>query len=294
MFTMKTSGGPEEQDKSLLFHSLTFKKYKMKKTKAIGLIITLIMISFSCEELPDPAGLRGVAVVPGISDLNPGIFDSKDLQNSYIEFAVDIPAGSSVEKITILGSFNDNDEDAAITEVTSFPAIVRIVSSDAAQKIGIALDDIVNNDFFTFELLTTAGGRATLSNAVLIIPVACAFDGAMAIGSYHAIESGWPFEGDVTMTADPDDPYTIYVSGLANLDDCGEDLGPFVMHINPATFEVTTEAKLLASDYYGYGGITYAGSGVYNSCDGSYTLNIDISVGDYGSQGIFVFNLTRN
>jgi len=288
------SGGPGEHDRSLLFDSLTIKKSKMKKIKTIGLIITLIMISISCEELPDPAGLRGVAVVPGISDLNPGIFDSKNLQNSYIEFTVEIPEGSSVEKITILGSFNDNDEDAVIIEVTSFPAIVRIVSSDAAQKIGIAIDDIVNNDFFTFELLTTAGGRATLSNAVLIIPVACAFDGAMAIGSYHAIESGWPFEGDVTITADPDDPYTVYVSGLANLDDCGEDLGPFVMHINPATFGVTTEAKLLASDYYGYGGITYSGSGVYNSCDGSYTLNIDISVGDYGSQGIFVFNLTRN
>jgi hypothetical protein len=266
----------------------------MKKIKTIGLIITLTLISLSCEELPDPAGLRGVAVVPGISDLNPGIFDSKDLQNSYIEFTVDVPVGSSVEKIAVLGSFNDNDEDAIITELTSFPAIVRIVSSDAAQKIGIALDDIVNNDLFTFELLTTAGGRATLSSAVLLIPVACAFDGDMAIGSYHAIESGWPFEGDVTMTADADDPYTIYVSGLANLDDCGEDLGPFVMHIDPVTFAVTTEAKLLASDYYGYGGITYSGDGVYNSCDGSYILNIDISVGDYGSQGIFQFIVTRN
>jgi len=58
----------------------------MKKIKILGLIVTLIIVLFSCEEEKDPAGLRGVAVIPTITDINPAIFDSKDLENSYIEY----------------------------------------------------------------------------------------------------------------------------------------------------------------------------------------------------------------
>jgi hypothetical protein len=266
----------------------------MKKIKTIGLIITLIMISFSCEELPDPAGLRGVAVVPGISGLNPGVFDSKDLQNSYVEFTVNVPAGTSVDKITILGSYNDNNEEVTITEITSFPAVVRIVSSVAAQKLGIDLDDIVNGDTFTFELLSTAGGRTTRSSAVLFIAVACAYDVNLATGSYHVVGGDWGSEGDVTITADADDPYKLYVSGLEEIEGLIEDQGPYVMYIDPIAYEVAAPLKVVASDGWGFGPVSYTGNGIYNSCDGSYIMYFDIAVGDYGSQGIFTFNFTRN
>ena len=66
------------------------------------------------------------------------------------------------------------------------------------------------------------------------------------------------------------------------------------MHINPATFAVTADNTVLASDFFGYGAISYSGQGVYNSCDGSYTMNFNISIGAYGSQGLFKFNITRN
>ncbi len=265
----------------------------MKNIKTLSWIFTLLLIFFSCEELPDPAGLRGVAVVPAITDIDPGIFDSKDLENSYVEFVVTVPAGSAPEKITVQGSYQDNFERVTITEVTSFPGTVRISSKDAAQKLGIALNTITNGDIFTFELLTLANEVATRSTALLLVPVACAYDVNLAIGSYHAI-SDWPSENDVTITADPVDPYTIYVSGLAEIEGIVEDNGPFVLHINPATYAITTETKMLASDYFGYGSVTYSGNGVYSSCDGIYTLYIDISIGAYGSQGIYQFNITRN
>lgn len=293
MFMPKMSGGPEEHVKfSLLIVKLLI-NFKMKKINKLGLIFTLIMIFMSCEELPDPAGLRGKAVVPAITNINPGIFDSKDLENSYVEFVVTVPEGSTPEKITVQGSYQDNYERVTMSEVTSFPSTVRILSSEAAQKLGIALSEIVNGDTFTFELLTSANGTTTRSTAVLIVPVACAYDVNLAIGSYHAI-SDWPSEFDVTITSDPDDPYTVYVAGLSEIDGCVEDNGPFVLHINPATYAITTETKMLASDYFGYGSVTYSGNGVYSSCDGTYTLNIDISIGAYGSQGIYQFNITRN
>ncbi len=266
---------------------------KMKKLNTIGLIFSLILILFGCEEIKDPAGQRDVAPVPIISDINPAIFDSKDLENSYIEFNVDLVAGAQVDNTVIEGSYNGNHQRIDIGEISTFPSTVRIYSSVAAQKMGIALADISNGEVFTFELVTTYNGLTTRSNAVINVPVACAYDKELATGSYHAV-SDWPSENDVTITVDPDDPYTIYVAGLGAIDGITEDNGPYVMHINPIDYSITTETKLLASDYYGYGGVTYSGDGIYSSCDGSYTLYIDISVGDYGSQGVYTFTLTRN
>lgn len=277
----------------LLFQSLTSKKTNMKEIKTLGFIITLILLSVSCEELPDPAGKRGIAIVPSIDDIDPGIFDSKDLENSYVEFVVSVPEGASPQKITVLGSYQDNYERVTITEATSFPATVRIRSSEAAQKLGITLDQIANGDIFVFELQTLANDMATLSNAILRVPVACAYNVALATGSYHAV-SDWPSENDVTIAADPDDPYTILVTDLGAIDGIDEDNGPFVLHINPATYNIVAETKTLASDYYGYGAVTYSGYGTFSSCNGSYILYIDISVGAYGSQGIYRFDLTRN
>ena len=275
-----------------LFQSLTSKKINMKEIKTLGCIIALIFLSISCEELPDPAGKRGIAVVPSIDDIDPGIFDSKDLANSYVEFVVSVPEGDSPEKITVLGSYQDNYERVVITEATSFPATIRIHSSDAAQKLGISLSEIANGDIFVFELQTLANDLATRSNAILRVPVACAYNVALATGNYHAI-SDWPSENDVTIAADPDDPYTILVTDLGAIDGIDEDNGPFVLHINPATYAIVAETKTLASDYYGYGAVTYSGYGTFSSCDGSYILYIDISVGAYGSQGIYRFDVTR-
>ncbi len=250
------------------------------------------MMLFGCEETKDPAGIRGVAVVPGISDLNPVNFNSNDLENSYIEFKVNVPAGTNPDKIVVQGSYQDNKERIVIKELTSFPATVRISSSDVAQKLGIALEDVSPGAVFMFELVTTANGTTTLSPAVLFIDVVCAYDVNLATGSYHSV-SDWPYENDVTITSDPDDPYTLYVADLAALEGIEEDLGPYVIHIDPVSFAVTTETKLLASDYFGYGGVTYSGGGSYSSCNGSFVLNIDISIGTFGSQGIYQFVLTR-
>jgi hypothetical protein len=265
----------------------------MKKIKKLGLIITLIMISFSCEELPDPAGERGVAVVPGISGLNPGVFDVNDLQNAYVQFTINIPAGTSVNKATLIGSLNNNHADVTITELTSFPAVVTVSLSDAAQKLGIALTDIKRGDVFDFELLITTGGRTTRSTP-LTIPVACVYSVSMSTGSYHSVSADWNSEGDITLTADADNPYKIYVSGLEEMEGLVEDLGPLVMHIDPITYAVTVPQKAICSEAWGYGSISYSGNGVYSSCDGGYVMYFDISLGSLGSVGTYGFTFTRN
>jgi hypothetical protein len=265
----------------------------MKKIKAFGLIFTLLLI-IGCEELPDPAGLRGVAVIPSITDLAPGVFNSKDLANSYIEFVINVPAGTKPDKITIIASYKDNFERIPVAEATTFPATVRITTTEVAGKLGLTLDGIENGDIFTFELLTLASGVTTRSVALLSIPVACAYDEALAAGSYHCISADWGSEGDITLTTDQNDPYKIYVSGLEEIEGLTEDLGPLEMFIDPATFRVTVPSKAISSDAWGYGAISYSGNGVYSSCDGSFTMYFDISLTALGSVGIYAFSFTRN
>ncbi|MDY0098229.1 MAG: hypothetical protein RBR81_03435 [Bacteroidales bacterium] len=266
----------------------------MKKFKASGLILTLLIMFSGCDELPDPAGLRGVAVVPAITDVDPGIFDSKDLENSFVEFVITVPEGSRPEKITVTGSYEDNHESIILTEANSFPATVRLYSSDVIQKLGIASENIENGDVFMIELLTTVNEITTRSNALLFVPVACAYNPTLAVGSYHAVSSDWGSEGNITLTADPDDPYMIYVSGLEEIEGLVEDLGPLVMHINPATYNVSVPEKAISSDAWGYGAISYSGNGVYSSCDGLYTMYFDISLTSLGGLGTYLFTLTRN
>ncbi len=265
----------------------------MKKIKTIGMIFIILLVFFGCEKIDNPVGMRGVAVIPAISDINPAIFNSKDLENSFIEFVVDLVPGTHLDKLVIEGSYNGNLERIEITEVTTFPATVRILSSVAAEKLGIALDEIENGGVFTFELVATNGGITTRSNAALNIPVACAYDVNLATGSYHSVSADWGSDGDITITSDPNDPYIIYVSGLEEIEGLVEDQGPLEMHINPVNYTVTAEKKVLASDAFGYHNIAYEGSGEYSSCDGSYSMYFEISV-DEGNFGTYQFSFTRN
>jgi hypothetical protein len=128
---------------------------------------------------------------------------------------------------------------------------------------------------------------------VVVVAVACAYEVDLATGSYHSVSADWNSEGNITITADPDDPYTVYVSGLEEIEGLIEDKGPLVMHIDPVTYEVIADKTVLASDAWGFHDIAYEGSGIYSSCDGSYLMFFDISVveGDFGQ---FQFEFTRN
>lgn len=267
----------------------------MKKIKILGFMLMLMMYSLSCEKLPDPAGERGFGIVPGISGLNPAVFDVNDLEHSYVRFTVSLPEGKSLNKATLVASYNNDHADAVIKEITSFPAVVTVTSAEAAQKLGIDLEDIVRGDVFGFELVIDYDGRSTHSTP-LAVPVACAYSVAMATGSYHSVSEDWATEGDITLTADPLDPYKIYVSGLEEIDGLVEDRGPLVMHVDPITFAVTADKTVLASLVtWGapYHNIAYEGTGTFSTCTGTYTMNFTISV-DEGSWGANSFVFTKN
>jgi hypothetical protein len=266
----------------------------MKKINIIGLIITFCLIFISCDnDVEDPAGIRGVAVIPIITDVNPAIFDSKNLATTYIKFVVSLESGKQATSAKILASYNDSLYRVEIASINSFPATITIAAKDVAEKLGIDIGSIVNGDVFKFELLVTANGVTTRSASIIDASVACAFDPSLTTGSYHVVSKDWQTAGNVTLTADPADPYTIYVKGLATIDGVTEDKGPLVMHINKLSYAVTVDKTVIASSAFGYTNEAFAGSGTYGSCDGSFEMNFTISV-DAGTYGTFLYSFTKN
>jgi hypothetical protein len=160
----------------------------------------------------------------------------------------------------------------------------------------MTLAQVELGDIFSFEVVTVIGGKSYYSSAAFNAPVVCAYNPALVSGSYHAVSAGWAVEGDVTITVDPEDDYIVYVAGLETIDGVNEDLGPLKMIVNPLDFSVTAVKTVLASVVTwnpNYTNMAYEGSGILNTCTGTYEMFYTITV-DQGSFGGYAFTLTKN
>lgn len=264
----------------------------MKTNKILAFLVAMVMVFTSCEtDVEDPAGERGVGFVPAITNLNPAVFDVNDPSNTFIQF--DLNADPNiVSEVKFLASFNDDMQRKEVKSIQTFPQNVKIFMHEAASTLGISLDAIGAGDSFTIEMITIQGGKTYRSSAVLNAAVVCAYNPDNVSGSYRAVSADWAVDGLVTLTVDPEDPYIIYVTGLAALDGLTEDLGPLKMVVNPLDFKVTAETTALASVAWDYTNLSYGGTGLLNTCNGTYEMLFAITV-DQGSFGSFPFTLTK-
>jgi hypothetical protein len=164
--------------------------------------------------------------------------------------------------------------------------------------VNITMPDgsVINGNDTLYALTNTSIKNLPGSSLTVTYNVACALDYALTVGSYHSYSppSDWNSEGDITLTADPDDPNKILVRGIETIEGLIEDKGPLVMHINPVTYAVTADKSVIVSDFFGYHNGAYAGTGTYNTCTGTYDMKFDITA----DEGTFIngatFTFTRN
>ncbi len=265
----------------------------MKTHKIFGLIALFLITLVSCEtEVEDPAGLRGEGIMVSITDVNPAIYIDGELETSYVEFTVDVEEGTTYDKAYIVASYNSPSDRIKIKDIDSFPSQVKITAEEAADAVGLTIDEVEALDYFVFEVVTEVDGLVSRSSGITV-RVACQFDPELVYGSYTANSGDWGTTGGIDIVVDDEDPYKVYVTGLAALDGLVEDQGPLVMNIDPLTFEVTAPKTVLASIAWDYHNIAYQGSGTYNSCTGDYEMLFAITV-DEGSFGSYEFTFTKN
>lgn len=264
----------------------------MKTFKILTLLAAMVLTFSACEtDVVDPAGLRGEGVVPSITKLDPAVFDINDPENTFVKFDLDVTP--AVSEVIFVASYNGDLRRTTFRKFSTFPVKdVVIYMHEVATTLGISLESINPGDVFLLELLTIQGSKTYRSNAVISAPAVCLYDPAMVSGAYKAVSGDWGVDGPVTITVDPEDEYTIYVAGLAELDGLTEDQGPLKMTVDPLNFQVNAERTVLASIAFDYTNIAYEGFGILNTCDGIYQMNFTITV-DQGSFGQFPFTLTK-
>lgn len=269
----------------------------MKKIKVLAILFTFSIIMGACDSTYETlVGERGENVMPVITDINPAIFN-EDLANSSIAFTVSLPEGELVDAAAV--EITLDDKTVVFETISTFPASITINAVDAINALGVNIDNVTTSSVFFVYVTTEKNGRKTRSKtASLKVPVVCAFDAALAFGSYHEVSGGWQVEGDVTLVADPADPYTIHIQGMQAVEGLTGNGNEVVISIDPSNFAVTGGATVLADDLseweLSYTNYTFELlSGVYNSCDGSYVLVFDIYV-DQGGWGSYSFTFTRN
>ncbi|MFO7766803.1 MAG: hypothetical protein R6V33_10270, partial [Pelovirga sp.] len=95
---------------------------------------------------------------PEITDIDPAVYDSNDLENTFIQFTVNID-DPSINEAIIVASYNGDLSRKEVTSISSFPATVELSLSDVAASLGIQLTDIALGDVFNIEVLTELNGQ---------------------------------------------------------------------------------------------------------------------------------------
>lgn len=266
----------------------------MKQYKILTLLLALVTMISGCEDTNESlVGSRGVAIVPTIYDINPAFYTS-DLESSYVAFTVDLEEGDNVDSAEVQVTFKG--QTAVVQTIESFPATITLPALAAIEALGLSESDVAIDDFFLYHVVTTNEGKSTRSKAALKVFVTCEFDPILTEGSYHVVSADWEVEGDVTLTADPNNPYLIAVTGLYAMEGGAPNSNVLYLTINPSNFTVTHDKTLLGpsapwDDYtnYYYGPV----SGLYKSCTGSFEMVFGITV-DEGGFGNFNFTFTKN
>ncbi|HPF50445.1 MAG TPA: hypothetical protein PK335_02665 [Draconibacterium sp.] len=265
--------------------------------KNINKILTLIIlvglgVTACTYEIDDPAGARNVIeATPVIENLNPSIYLAADKANTYVAFDVTAGEGGQSMDAILEVSYNGGQQRAQLGSFTIPATGVEVTLADVAAAIGLSTDNMQGGAYVNIEVLTKSGDKYYRSAAAVNPLIACDYIAADYVGTPNASSAGWGVNGPVTVTVDPNNEYTLLVTGMETIDGLNEDQGPLPLVIDPASYAITVPKTVLASDAWGYHNIAYAGTGTLNTCSRAIQLNIAISV-DEGSFGEYTFDIT--
>lgn len=268
----------------------------MKKLHILSILFAIAFLFGGCEDTnQDLLGPRGVAVIPTMTEPQPAFFTS-DFENSRVSFTVDLNEGDEVDSAEVQISYKGKR--VTFQQIESFPSDINISILDAIEALGISEADVKIDDSFFVEVVTEANGVTSRSLASVLVNVTCFYDEALTTGSYHVISEDWQVEGNVTITADPDDPYILYIEDMAEMEGLVGNGNKIKLNVSPNSFKMSGPSSTIAADLAPWGlpytGYTYTPvGGLYKSCDGSFNLQVKITV-DQGSFGVYNFAFTRN
>jgi hypothetical protein len=283
--------------------------------KLFSLLMILLATMVACEEespwYSEGAGDGAAYVQFGDTSWALEIFldaDGNPVTDLAYPIFVRLIGPAQKSDVTVKIKVNSSTGASGEWSIANMTMTIPAGSLSASTMVAINKDATVLDSTYVIELgfdeagttLPVYGNIASTAKVTVTKGLACLYAQADIIGSYHFVSADWATEGDATITADADNKYTVYVSGLEVVEGLVEDKGPLKMVIgsketSPNNFPVTVDKQILVTDVsaWGYADLYYAGDGNLNTCTYRYdmTFEIGVSVGNWGDNG-FVF--TKN
>ncbi|MEA4984434.1 hypothetical protein SDC9_38878 [bioreactor metagenome] len=301
----------------------------MKKIYLAFIALSLLIITSGCnKELPFPIDevKRGVLIDIVRVDGSDGVLlDGITTGNYKVKLSVPANQGdysfmSKVQLLAVLQQVDGSWTSAVVVDnITGFPKEIQIDVADLYSKFQLAAPSVGEIMYLTTNTVLKDGsivpgwtelagfnnkafsgwqvdGRAYSYN--VRYPVACAFNEALTKGAYSFESADWQVAGDVTLEADPADPFKLYIAGYPQAEGLTGNGNKIQLIIDPVTYEISGPAVVLASNLAEWGLAAYTNytyqvvGGSYNTCDGSYNVVFKIYV-DQGGWGNNSFTFTR-
>ncbi|WP_372751155.1 hypothetical protein [Labilibaculum sp.] len=279
----------------------------MKRFKILSMIVALGLFFCACEDTNDNlVASRDVAVVPVLTGLTPESPIFTDFTVDDVSFTVSLEDGDAVDAAEIRVAYDGNEE--FLQDIASFPSDITITAADILTALGLTSSEIELGSEIAVYVMTTSDGVTSRSQAAFNIDIPCEFDSSITTGSYGIVCDGWGVDSNVSITADEDDPYIVYIAGLAEADACTGNGNTMKVIIDPVSYQLTgdTERTIVADDCSGwaaaysvYTNYSYTlKSGSFSTCDGSYEIVFELEYlyegeSDYSSWGDYTFTFTR-
>ena len=227
----------------------------MKSIYYILMLFVGVIILNGCETdengpMPDTFEEGGVAYMV-MDATSSGLVNLNDPAAFNLKGTIDVLFEPEFDKLALMVAYNGDYANATVLvdNITSTPHQFSVDLDDVIGAVSQlnSVEDIEISDYFTFYVNLTKGGKEypvytmvggkairtvtaglrtavrNVENAAAVtdirIDVPCGFDPATVVGNYQAVSLDWGASGSVTITADPANPFIVYVAGLASMED---------------------------------------------------------------------------
>ena len=164
---------------------------------------------------------------------------------------------------------------------------LEVVIDNLLKQVLTATFTVDHDDFINY------GRRLTVSMSRYDL---CEFETSMLVGKFYWVNDDWEHSGALTLEADPDDPYKIYLVGVPlqlEGEDEDEDFewngNKITLIVDEEDYSISGPKVSIAPSLWGYSGAYFEVlGGVFDFCTGEYIVNfrVGVTAGTFGSPQI--------
>lgn len=290
-------------------------------------ILTIALIAFSCEfdengRMPNDMEDACFPYIEFDAETSSPFINLSTPEGYVLNGTINILFEDvAFDKLKLVVAYNGGYDMPYVLEdnIKSFPYEISVTSEDLVSAVAelASISDFAEGDVLHVYVIPTIGGTEYppyqilggktfntisssiyqnlgaikgINNADVVINVPCELTPASLPGTYYMASDDWGAYGNVTIEADPENPYKVYIYGIAEAEGLVDLGNGLPITIDPVTYKATAERTTLAADLAPWG-LSYVDyfynpvSVTYNTCDGSFSLltYIGVSIGGWGN-----------